>query len=146
MYIQFADLIKERSSFLDEEKERRYQERIHFQNGKVYCEEKSAFGFIKQYSDSGKLNDITKSGVSFDTHKHITRGDIVQLKIDIPGEKNIQVKGQVMWVSHDEHETNHTIGVQFLPFGSMKQYNSFNTRERLEKLVGKSSTNNKDLQ
>jgi len=120
---------------MTEERERRYSKRYHFNDGKVYCQENSTFGFFKQFSEPFNLNDLTKSGISFITTKKVSRGDEVNLKIDIPGEQKIQVKGRVVWVSSRDEIFN-TVGVQFLPFGTMKQYNSFGAREKLERLIG----------
>ena len=64
-------------------------------------------------------------------------GDQIYLKIDIPGRQKIQIKGRVVWVSEQEIE-NHAVGVQFLPFRTMKGYNTFSAREKLERLIGDS--------
>ena len=77
---------------MTEERERRYSKRYHFNDGKVYCQENSTFGFFKQFSEPFNLNDLTKSGISFITTKKVSRGDEVNLKIDIPGQTKIRVK------------------------------------------------------
>lgn len=130
---------------MSEERERRYSQRIQFANGRVYCKERSSLGVFQHYSESYLLNDITKSGVGFSMTKTVARGDLVNLKIEIPGQKNIQVKGQVRWVSEQDDKQELAVGVQFLPFGSMKHYNSFNTRERLENLIGGKNSFNQSL-
>lgn len=117
-----------------EEKDRRYSERYQFDDAKVYCLENSTFGLFKQFSEPYALNNLTKSGISFKTSKHISRGEQIKLKIDIPGRQKIKIKGKVVWVAGDQRE-QHAVGVQFLPFGTMKQYNTFTSRERLERLI-----------
>ena len=130
---------------MTKEKDRRYSQRFHFDEGKVYCQENSTFRIFKQFSEPFDLNDLTKSGISFRTRKNISSGDRIRLKIDIPGRQKIQVIGHVVWVS--DHDTNnHTVGVQFLPFGTMKGYNTFNAREKLEHLIGDSQYPSEELQ
>jgi Tfp pilus assembly protein PilZ len=120
---------------MTEEKDRRYSHRFHFDEGKVYCQENSTFRLFKQFSQPFDLNDLTKSGISFITNKTIATGDQIYLKIDIPGRQNIQIKGRVVWVSQQDIN-NHAVGVQFLPFSTMKGYNTFGVREKLERLIG----------
>ena len=130
---------------MTKEKDRRYSQRFHFDEGKVYCQENSTFRIFKQFSEPFDLNDLTKSGISFRTSKNISSGDRIHLKIDIPGRQKIQVIGRVVWVS-DQDTNKHTVGVQFLPFGTMKGYNTFNAREKLEHLIGDSQYPSEELQ
>ena len=130
---------------MTKEKDRRYSQRFRFDEGKVYCQENSTFRLFRQFSEPFDLNDLTKSGISFKTTKNISTGDRVYLKIDIPGRQKIQIIGRVVWVS-DENSNDHAVGVQFLPFGTMKGYNSFSAREKLERLIGESRYPHEDLQ
>ncbi len=82
---------------MKEEKDRRYSQRFHFDEGKVYCQENSTFRIFKQFSEPFDLNDLTKSGISFKTSKNVSTGDRVFLKIDIPGRQKIQIIGRVVW-------------------------------------------------
>ena len=128
-----------------QERDRRYSRRMEFDDAKVYCQENSTFKLFNQFSEAFALNNLTKSGVSFKTNKKISRGDQVQLKIDIPGQQKIRVKGKVVWVSEEE-VSPHAVGVQFLPFGTMKQYNSFSAREKLERLIGDNQATEEEMQ
>jgi Tfp pilus assembly protein PilZ len=128
-----------------QERDRRYSRRMQFDDAKVYCQENSTFKLFNQFSEAFALNDLTKSGVSFKTNKKISRGDQVQLKIDIPGQQKIRVKGRVVWVSEEE-ASPHAVGVQFLPFGTMKRYNSFSAREKLERLIGDNQAAEEEMQ
>ena len=127
-----------------EQRDRRYSERYHFDDAKVYCQENSTFGIFKQFSEPVALNDLTKSGISFKTSRSISRGDQINLKIDIPCRQKIKIKGRVVWVA-DNQEEQHAVGVQFLPFGTMKQYNSFTSREKLERLIKPLQPQQEDL-
>jgi Tfp pilus assembly protein PilZ len=126
-----------------EKRDRRYSERYQFDNAKVYCQENSTLGFLKQFSEPFVLNDLTKGGMSFNTSKDISQGDYLQFKIDIPGRQKFKIKGKVVWVSNAYGESN-AVGVQFLPFGTMKRYNSFTAREKLERIINPLQTPSSD--
>ncbi len=130
---------------MTKEKDRRYSDRFHFDEGKVYCQENSTFRLFKQFSEPFDLNDLTKSGISFKTNKKVSTGDRVHLKIDIPGRQKIQLTGRVVWVS-DQEINQHAVGVQFLPFGTMKGYNTFGAREKLERLIGDTQHPEEEIQ
>jgi len=117
-----------------EQKDRRFSERYQFDDAKVYCQENFAFGFFKQFSEPFTLDNLTKSGISFKTNMPLAYGDQIEMKIDIPGRQKIKIKGRVVWVAGDQHK-EHTVGVQFLPFGTMKRYNTFTSRDKLERLI-----------
>jgi len=120
---------------MTEKRERRYSQRHQFANSNVFCKESTALGIFKQYSDPYPLNNLNKSGLGFQTEKDCIFGDKIHLKIEIPGHHKIQVIGEVRWVSENNMSNQKNIGVQFLPFGSMKGYNSFSAREKLERLI-----------
>ena len=130
---------------MTEKKDRRYSERFHFDEGKVYCQENSTFRVFKQFSEPFDLNDLTKSGICFRTNKNVAAGDTVHLKIYIPGRQKIQVKGRVVW-KRDQEIDDHTVGVQFLPFSTMRGYNTFSAREKLERLIGDTQYKAENLQ
>ena len=130
---------------MTKERDRRYSQRFHFDEGKVYCQENSTFRIFKQFSEPFDLDNLTKGGMSFRTSKNISMGDRIHLKIEIPGRQKIQLIGHVVWVA-DQDTNNHAVGVQFLPFGTMKGYNTFNAREKLERLIGDSQYKEEELQ
>jgi Tfp pilus assembly protein PilZ len=130
---------------MTKERDRRYSQRFHFDEGKVYCQENSTFRLFKQFSEPFDLNNLTKSGICFHTNKNVAAGDTVHLKIYIPGRQKIQVKGRVVWVENQEANDN-AVGVQFLPFGTLKGYNTFTAREKLERLIGDSQHSAEELQ
>jgi Tfp pilus assembly protein PilZ len=121
---------------MTENRDRRYSKRYQFDDAKVYCVEKSSLGIFKQYSRPFILNDITKGGMSFKTSRKVSTGEKIKLKIHIPGQHNIQVKGKVVWISDLDDQKQRAVGVQFLPFGTIKDYNTFGAREKLERLIG----------
>jgi Tfp pilus assembly protein PilZ len=120
---------------MTKQRERRYSRRHHFPDGKVSYEEDVALGIFKQYSGRYPLNDLNKSGLCFQTDKNFDYGDKIRLKIEIPGRLKIQVVGEVRWVSTVNTNNSQNVGIQFLPFGTIKGYNTFTAREKLEKLI-----------
>jgi len=120
---------------MTENRERRYSQRHQFPDSNVFCQESSALGIFKQYSDPLPLNDLNRSGLGFQTDKLYSYGDKIHLKVEIPGHQKISVIGEVRWVSELGMDSYKKVGIQFLPFGTMKGYNSFSAREKLERLI-----------
>jgi len=120
---------------MTEGRERRYNQRHQFPDSNVFCQESAGLGIFKQFSEPFPLIDLTKSGLGFQTNKDLGYGDKVHLKIEIPGYQKIHVIGEIRWVSTIEKSDQKNVGVQFLPFGTMKGYNSFSAREKLESLI-----------
>ncbi len=120
---------------MTEIRERRYSQRHQFPGSNVFCEESSTLGIFKKYSEPLTLNDLNKSGLGFQTDKELVYGDKIHFKIEIPGHKKIQVIGEVRWIAPDNNSVQKNIGIQFLPFGTIKGYNSFSARVKLERLI-----------
>jgi len=120
---------------MTEERDRRYSDRYRFPDSRVFCREKINLGIFSQYSDPFPLNDLTKSGLCFETDKQLSYGDKVHMKIEIPGQHKIQVIGQIRWFREKGGRPPYKVGVQFLPFGTIKGYNSFSAREKLERVI-----------
>jgi Tfp pilus assembly protein PilZ len=120
---------------MTENRERRYSQRHQFPESTVFCRESSALGIFRQYSDPFPLSDLNRSGLGFQTDRAFSFGDKIHLKVEIPGHHKIQVIGEVRWVSEDSMDQYKKVGIQFLPFGTMKGYNSFSAREKLERLI-----------
>jgi len=120
---------------MTEDRDRRYSERFQFPDSKVFCREKTNFGIFSQYSNPFPLNDLNKSGLCFETDKQLSYGDKIYLKIEIPGQNKIQVIGQIRWAMEKPGRPPYKVGVQFLPFGTIKGYNTFNAREKLERVI-----------
>jgi len=130
---------------MTQNKDRRYSQRYQFDEAKVYCQENSTLRLFKQFSEPFDMNDLTKGGICFRTNKKVSSGDTIHLKIEIPGHQKIQLKGRVVWVNQQPTSEN-MVGVQFLPFGTLKGYNTFSAREKLERLIGDTQHPEEDLQ
>ena len=95
--------------------------------------------FFHKYSPPHRLVNINKSGLSFEADHQISPGMLLFLKIIIPGEKKICLKGRMVWIAAKQKMGNYLTGIQFLPFGKGKQYNSFLSHDKLQRLTTKYS-------
>jgi hypothetical protein len=120
-----------------DKKERRFHERVKIEGAQVSyrcTKEKSLFG---RFSHPMPLEDMTWSSVRFVTEEYLKSGEAVDLEMKIPGENKIKVKGQLIWSEQKpDDETNYAV-VQLMPFGSGKQYNPLNIRNKLKYLITK---------
>jgi hypothetical protein len=62
-------------------------------------------------------------------------GKQIEMKIIIPGEKNIKIKGKVVWISGSVSNKTLQVGMQFLPFGGDKKYNPLQSLTRLRQIT-----------
>lgn len=81
------------------------------------------------------LKDITKHGACIEIKEDLPSGSRLLLEIIVPGEQRINVRGQVVWTNKAPKQNSGLAGIQFSPYGEGKPYNSFKTRELLEKLT-----------
>ena len=122
-----------------EEKDRRFLERIKIAGARVAFRTSSEKGLFSRYSEPMPVEDITWNSLRFSTNHFLKSGDPVDLEVLIPGENKIKVKGHLVWTSRKpDDQTNYAV-VQLLPFGSGKQYNSLNIRQKLKGLIKKYS-------
>ena len=77
------------------------------------------------------IKDISKSGACIMCEHRHECGDTVHLVVSIPGEKNIWIKGRVLWVRKHDDQSQYCIGAQFYAYGSGKNLNSMRSLEQL---------------
>ena len=116
-------------------KERRNYPRVKVDGAQVAYKRKAGFDIFNRFSSSAQLRDLAKGGISFKTDTLLAKGITVELKLGVPGEKNITVKGKIVWSEPIGADGSIFAGVQFLPFGKGKQYNSFECWEKLEEIT-----------
>lgn len=63
--------------------------------------------------------DASIGGICLVLHPSIVRGDLLRLDIQLPGDRTIQAKGQVMWITNDAKVKGRTGticegGIQFI--------------------------------
>jgi hypothetical protein len=109
--------------------ERRFIDRFQVPKARVrYAKE----NFIVLVSRAMPLKDLSKYGACIELKEEIDPGYVVTIKISVPGKKSISVKGKIIWSNSKETDFRHHAGIQFLPFGKGRKYNSFNSRQKLE--------------
>jgi hypothetical protein len=122
-----------------DDKDRRFLDRVKIDGARVAFRASSEKGLFNRFSDPMPVEDITWSSVRFSTNHFLKTGDTVDLEVLIPGENKIKVKGYLVWTSRKpDDQTNYAV-VQLMPFGSGKQYNSLNIRQKLKVLIKKYS-------
>ena len=77
------------------------------------------------------IKDISKSGACIMCEHRHECGDTMHLVVSIPGEKNIWIKGRVLWVRKHDDQIQYCIGTQFYAYGSGKNLNSMRSLEQL---------------
>ena len=109
--------------------ERRFIDRFRVPKARVrYAKE----NFIVPVSRAMPLTNLSKYGACFELKDEIDPGNLVIIKISVPGKRSILVKGKVIWSDSNNNKIHHRAGIQFLPFGKGRKYNSFNSLEKLK--------------
>ena len=116
-------------------KERRNYPRVEVKGASVAYKKRDGFNLWNSFSQLLPMKDLAKGGVCFETDSYLNNGVIVNMKLDIPGEKKIQMKGTIVWSANITNNGRTFAGVQFLPFGKGKRYNSFESWEKLEQIT-----------
>jgi c-di-GMP-binding flagellar brake protein YcgR len=104
--------------------ERRTQLRVEIPESETYSKPENWYNLVTLYNGPGRLIDLSKSGAGFETAKQVEKDELLRLKIDIPGEDTLVLKGQVRWTASVEWNSKMRVGVQFAPFGERREYNS----------------------
>jgi len=114
--------------------DKRKQTRLRIPESKIRYKHDLGFSLFNQYIGPGDLMDISKSGAGFVISRPVNLEDLIKVKIHIPGEKNLILRGQVKWVEPDTETGRHRVGMQFAPYGYRREYNSLNKLTRLKHL------------
>jgi hypothetical protein len=81
------------------------------------------------------MKDLTYSGVCFEVDGIMTVGDLIEMRIILPGEESITLKGNIIWSEMNASSKIVYTAVQFLPFGTDERYNSMEIYQKLKKIV-----------
>jgi hypothetical protein len=122
-------------------KERRNYPRVAVSGANVAYKVRAGFDLFNRFSELNPLRDLAKGGICFELDSRLERGTNVDMKVIVPGEKQIHVKGTIIWSNNITGNGRTFVGVQFLPFGKGKMYNSFECWERLEEIIKQYSQN-----
>ena len=116
-------------------KERRNYPRVVVEGAQVAYKKREGFDLFNRFSSSYPLRDLAKGGICFELDSKLNKGIRVEIKLLIPGEKQIQVKGIIVWSTNITGNGRLFAGVQFLPFGKGRMYNSFECWEKMEQII-----------
>ena len=120
--------------------ERRGLPRLSIKDTTVRIKHLATNLFWSRTSPHFKLHNLSKSGLSFSTKKlPIKSGDKLLIKIYFANGDCIPIKGIVKWIKEHPHLQAFHVGVQFLPFGSHKDYNDLKSLEFLRELLPNNS-------
>ncbi len=111
--------------------EKRAVSRIQIPEATVSFKRGSRFPIIERFSRPYSLQDITKSGLCFESPDSFKRGELVHFDIRIPGEKTIRIEANVCWTQSGNGSSVHRVGAQFRPFGKGIHMNSMRSLETL---------------
>jgi len=114
--------------------ERRALERIVIPESEVYYKQAESFILLNRGSGPFPLLNLNKSGACFEARQEMEVRKQITLKIKINGEKVLKLKGQVRWCAPASGQEQINVGVQFLPYGKGRIYNSLHTLTRLREI------------
>jgi len=114
--------------------DKRTQIRFRIPKGRLKYKHDIGFTAFSQYEETGDLLDISKSGAGFLSTKPLYLQDLIKIKILIPGEQNLVLRGQVKWVVANKVSGRQRVGMQFAPYGNRRDYNAPNKLARLSHL------------
>ena len=117
-------VLRNLGKIMEEPLDRRTQDRIMIPGSEIYYKPKRTFGFLYKYHGPQKLIDISKSGAGFIASLPISRIPDLDVKVKVPGEDIIKLKGTVVWKSGVMEPGRIRMGMQFFPFGKSRIYNS----------------------
>lgn len=83
------------------------------------------------------VENVSKGGVSFESRLLMHRGESVELKLRVPGEREpVSLKGEVRWCKRARYG-GYRVGVQFAPYGSSARRNPRSALQALRAIEAK---------
>jgi hypothetical protein len=118
---------------MERKRERRHLERFEVPGAKVLYKQGKGFHLFERYTGPLPLKDITKNGACIAVDGPVEKGTLLKIEVQLPNQQKFRIKGHVVWTSYPKAPSH--AGVQFLPYGQGKKYNSFDSHELLERLT-----------
>ena len=109
--------------------ERRHSVRFAIPNAQVH------YATPTGMKGNNLLIDMSKSGVSFLSKHNFPIGEELNLRIELPDNENLSVKGTVLRVGHNDSYAAPFTVVLFYAFGTYEKYNSFMCHEQINQIV-----------
>jgi hypothetical protein len=120
--------------------ERRKQERLEISGAVTYFRDAEHPGLKNQNYAPAKLVDLSKGGIGFETNEPVIPDEILWVRIKIPEEQMLTLKGTVRWTAPVPGNDRNRVGLRFTLFGREKDYNSPYALEALERIQDKFSS------
>ena len=109
--------------------DRRNTDRLKISGAQILFKRESGEAAMKP------MKDLTFSGVCFEVDEKMTVGDLIEMRIILPGEESITIKGNIVWSEVNASTKIVYTAVQFLPFGTDERYNPMEIYQKLKKIV-----------
>ena len=90
--------------------------------------------FGKGFSGPYSVENVSKGGLSFVCDKKLSRGKTLELQLLTPNEEPLLLKSVVRVRRPVKDTNNKIIGIEFMPFGSRRGWNSQETLDGLRML------------
>ncbi|MGA1823953.1 MAG: PilZ domain-containing protein [bacterium] len=114
--------------------EKRSCSRFTINNARVCFKKAGIFSFLRFFSKSYCLVNISKAGLSFNYKKKMKRGAKIILKLYIPKMKPLYLIGRVRWQKKICGSLHVNIGVEFVPFADRIGHNKLDALAKLKNL------------
>jgi len=90
------------------------------------------FDQVGSTSRSGSVKDLSTSAICFRSDQKLKQGFSLNMTRSVSGEKDINIKGEVIRISERENANTFDVVVQFFLFGTYERYNSMNAYNQLK--------------
>ena len=87
-----------------------------------------------RFSRALPVLDMSKGGLAFLCNKKLRSGKTLMMQLDLPDESSLILRAWVRWQGKEWHNSDITTGVEFMPFGGRREWNSLETLDVLREL------------
>jgi len=89
---------------------------------------------LGDFSDYRPLENLSKGGLAFWCEEKLRPGKKILVQLHTPGEDVLELVGTVRWQGFPAGKLYMVVGVEFMPFGEGRKWNSFEALEALKRL------------
>jgi len=114
--------------------DRRKCNRFEVLGAEVMFKKAGLFGWLSGFSKTCNLLNLSKGGVGFLTDAILKPGQKVFIVFLVPSAPPLTLRGRISWQASFEFDRTVRTGVEFMPFGSNRGWNSRNVLEVLNRL------------
>jgi hypothetical protein len=120
---------------MQNDKERRYIDRIYIPGASLYYRKFTRFNFLKRFHGPMSLTDISKSTVSIPAQLSFKTRTVLDIKIILPKNQIINLKGAIRGFETNHANNSYKTVIQFQPYGYGREYNSFRSKRKLDRFL-----------